>query len=77
MDYGRGPIPDGYLPVFSVENEAMAKSLLVAACSLGPDHKYYSRELAASQDIDTLMAFSDKLAKTYELIKAHDAKAKS
>ena len=68
MRYGRGALPKGFLPVFSVNSEKEAEQLLVATCSRGEDGHFYSNELARSQDLETLEAFSQKLERVYKLI---------
>jgi hypothetical protein len=71
--YGRGAMPKGFLPVYSVESEEMAERLLVATCSRGMDGNYYSDELAREHSLDALSVFTDKLDRVYRLIKAKDA----
>lgn len=66
--FGRGECPEGFLPVFSVNDEEEARRLIVATCGRGEDGEYYSKELAREQNLDVLQAFSDKLARTYALI---------
>lgn len=58
--------PDGALPVFGVETEEQAKSLLILACQMGPDGKYYARELLQEQTLENLVAFSDRLQKSWD-----------
>ena len=55
-------VPEGAMPVFSVDTEEEAKALIVAACPLNYDGEYFSRELAQEQTLENLQAFSDKLA---------------
>lgn len=62
-------VPEGFLPVFSVDTEEQAKALIVATCSLGEGGKYYARELVQEQTLENLAAFSEKLAARWELIK--------
>lgn len=69
MGYGRGPIPDGRLPVFSTDTEEEAERLLVATCPLNLDGHYYAPELADEQTLENLQKFSDRLAAAYERIK--------
>ena len=70
MRYGRGALPEGFLPVFSVDTEEEAKELLIATCSRGVDGRYYSDELAREQSLAVLDQFSDKLARVYPRVKA-------
>lgn len=62
-------MPEGFLPVFSVDTEDEARRLLTMACQTNVDGEFYSGELARSQDLDTLQEFSDKLARYYDLMK--------
>lgn len=68
MRFGR-TVDEGFLPVFSVENDSQAKSLIVATCPMDNDGNYYSRELAGGQTLENLRAFSDKLADVAERMK--------
>lgn len=69
MRYGRGALPDGFLPVFSVNSEVEAERLLILCCPRGADGQFYARELANEQTLDNLQAFSDRLAAGYALLK--------
>lgn len=66
MRYGRGAMPKGFLPVFSVNTEEEAQKLLTATCQTNTNGEFYSRELAHDQTLETLQAFSNKLADVYE-----------
>lgn len=68
VGYGR-VVPEGFLPVFSVDTPQEAATLIAAACHLGYDGHYYSRELAQEQTIPNLIAFGDKLEKIYLAMK--------
>lgn len=68
MGFGR-KLPDGYLPVFSVNTEDEAKRLITLTCPMGLDGHYYARELAESQTVENLLTFSDKLARAWALMK--------
>lgn len=68
MRYGRGAMPRGFLPAFSVNTEDEAERLLVLCCQLGPDGHYYATELLGEQTLTNLQAFSDKLSERYALI---------
>lgn len=37
--------PEGFLPVYSVDDEKTARLLVVMACPRGTDGEYYAREL--------------------------------
>ena len=69
MGFGRGPIPDGRLPVFSTNTEAEAKMLLVMCCHLDYFGHYYARELLEDQTLENLQRFSDRLQRGWELMK--------
>ncbi len=61
--------PEGFLPVYSVETEEEAKSLIVGACSRGEDGFYYANELAQEQSLGKLSEFSFKLDRVYQHIR--------
>ena len=61
VGYGRGPIPEGALPVFSVETEKEATSLLALTCPINQDGDYVAEELAMEQSLDNLAAFAYRL----------------
>ena len=67
--FGR-TVDKGSLPVFSVETEDDARALIAFACPMTHHGEYYARELAQSQTLENLAAFSDRLAKSWDLIKA-------
>jgi hypothetical protein len=67
-------LPDGYLPVFSVNTAAEAKELIALACPMSVDGHYYARELAREQTLENLQIFSDKLANCWELLQARKRK---
>lgn len=69
MRYGRS-VPDGFLPVFSVDTEAEAEQLIIATCPRDAAGTHYARELAQEQTLENLQAFSDHLAETYERIQS-------
>ena len=73
MGFGRGPIPDGALPVFSTDTEEEAQDLIVLTCPMGYDGNYYARELAAEQTLKNLQEFSDRLAAAWEIMKGRRA----
>ena len=69
MRYGRSvPIDAGFLPVFSVDTEEDAESLLILACPRNMDGEFVARELVHEQTLDNLQAFSDKLAQCYQIL---------
>ena len=70
MRYGRS-VPEGSIPVFSVDTEEEAKSLLTLACPtrfIDGVTEYVAPELATEQTLENLEAFSDRLAKTAAMI---------
>lgn len=75
---GFGPkLPDGYLPVFSVDTEEEAQALIVLACPRDGDGHHYARELAQEQTLENLQAFSDRLAKYYDLMQENRGRRES
>ena len=73
MGFGRGPIPDGRLPVFSTNTEAEAKLLVVMTCPLNLAGEYYARELAENQTLENLQTFSDRLQAAWEILQQNKA----
>ncbi len=73
VGYGR-TLPKGHLPVFSVDTEEEAKTLIVMTCTMGLDGNYYARELIEEQSLENLQRFSDKLATAYEHLQKRKAK---
>lgn len=43
--------------------------LVASTCPLGPNGKYFSRELARGQTLENLEFFSDRLSEVYESLK--------
>lgn len=72
MRFGR-TVPDGFLPVFSVDTEEEARQLIIAACPRDDQGTHYARELAHEQTLENLQAFSDKLARTWTLMQERKA----
>jgi hypothetical protein len=68
VGFGRGPIPDGRLPVFSTNTEEEAQRLIVLCCPMGLDGHYYARELVEEQTLENLQLFSDHLARAWDLL---------
>jgi hypothetical protein len=59
-------VPEGSLPVFSVDTEDEARKLMVTACSYEPrTEEYVARELLQEQTLDNLALFSQRLAYTW------------
>lgn len=56
--------------MFSVDSEQEARDLILLCCPRDDAGTFYARELAHEQTLENLQAFSDKLAKGYEMIKA-------
>jgi hypothetical protein len=69
VGFGRGPIPEGRLPVFSTNTEEEAKALIVLTCQMDMDGHYYARELAEEQTLERLQMFSDRLQRGWEMMK--------
>jgi hypothetical protein len=68
--YGRTcPIDEGFLPVFSVDTEQEARTLLTMACPTNMNGEFVARELVQEQTLENLEAFGDKLEKYYEVMK--------
>lgn len=68
MRYGRA-VPDGWLPVYSVDTEDEARRLLVVACPkvmVEGKLEYVARELVTEQTLPNLYAFADRLRETHE-----------
>ena len=65
VGYGRS-LPDGHLPVFSVDTEEQAHELLVATCDTNLDGEFVARELVDDQSLENLQAFSDRLAQIWD-----------
>jgi hypothetical protein len=69
VGYGRGPIPEGRLPVFSTNTEEEARQLLVLTCPRNMAGEFVAPELAHEQTLENLEAFSDRLQKGWEHMK--------
>lgn len=67
MGYGVS-VPEGSLPVFSVDSEEDARRLLVLTCPTNINNEFVAPELAEEQTLENLSAFSDRLAAAYERI---------
>ena len=66
--YGR-TVPDGYLPVYSVDTEEEAKKLLTFACGTNINGDFIAKQLAHEQTLENLAAFSDWLAARHDDLK--------
>jgi hypothetical protein len=55
--------------VFSVDTEEEARTLIVMTCPSDDQGNHYARELVAEQTLENLQAFSDKLARAYQLLR--------
>lgn len=62
-------VPEGHLPVFSVDTLDEARKLIVMACPTNQYGEYYARELAQEQTLDNLQAFSDRLHRAYAFMR--------
>lgn len=69
--YGR-KVENGFLPAFSVDTVKEARQLLVFACATNLNGDFISRELAKSQTLPNLQAFSDRLKAAYEFMKSKE-----
>ena len=65
MRFGR-TVPEGFLPVFSVDTEEEAERLLVLGCPVSLSGEYVAVELAEKQTLERLYAFGDRLEGLYE-----------
>lgn len=59
-------VPDGSLPVFSVDQESEAKLLRAMTCKMDTPGVYYAPELADAQTIENLLAFGDRVATAHD-----------
>ena len=55
--------------MFSVDTEAEARTLLVAACPRGLDGEFYARELAEEQTLENLEKFGQRLEDVWNRMK--------
>lgn len=62
-------VPDGSLPVYSLDTEEEARQLIVLTCGTTMTGEHYARELAHEQTLPNLRAFSDRLAEAHEWMK--------
>ena len=69
MGFGRGPVPKGYLPVFSVNTDEEAQQLIALTCPKNYDGRYYARESAEKQTLESLAKFSRHLERAYKWLK--------
>lgn len=67
MRYGR-TVENGFLPVFSVDTEADAEELLVAACPRNLHGEFVAEELAQEQTLERLYAFGERLERMWDEI---------
>lgn len=65
MRFGR-TVPEGFLPVFSVNTEEEAKRLLVLGCPTNTGGDFIAVELAEKQTLEKLYAFGDRLEALYD-----------
>lgn len=70
VSYGRGPIPNGTLPIFSVDTEEEAQALIVLTCPTNLHGEYIAPELVRDQTLENLYAFGDRLRAGYALMKS-------
>ena len=62
-------MPEGFLPVYSVDTEEEAKQLLIAACPRNNNGDFIAPELATEQTLNNLYAFGHRLANIHERMK--------
>ena len=62
-------VPNGFLPVYSVDTVEEAKSLIVMACPLGLCGDYIAPELAREQTVENLFAFGKRLTALHKAMK--------
>lgn len=63
------PIPKGRLPIFSVDTEEEAKTIIIMTCKRDMKGNYYAPELAEEQTLERLYAFGDRLRAAYARLK--------
>jgi len=68
VGYGRGPIPNGRLPVFSVGTEEEARALLAMSCPKNLNGEYVAPELVQEQTLANLEAFARRLQRYHKLL---------
>lgn len=76
MGFGEAhELPDGRLPVHSVDTREQAKALIVATCKLAWDRsgEYIAEDLAAEQTLENLERFALRLQEREKLMKNHPA----
>jgi hypothetical protein len=61
-------VPNGSLPVYSVDSEEEAERLLTLTCGTNVRGEHFARELAENQTIENLFAFGERLAKAHDFM---------
>lgn len=61
-------VPEGFLPVFSVDTEAEAKRLLTMACGTNFKGDFVAKELVEEQTFEHLLHFSNRLQEAWNFI---------
>jgi len=69
--FGR-TVPEGHLPVYSVDTEEEARRILVLACQTNTDGEFVAKELAEEQTLQNLYAFGDRLKDVHDKLLAID-----
>lgn len=59
-------VPEGHLPVYSVDTEEEARQLITLACETNLYKQHIAKELAVEQTIENLGAFGERLARTHQ-----------
>jgi hypothetical protein len=62
-------VEQGFLPVYSVDTEQEAQSLLVMACPRNLDGEFVARELVHTQTLERLDAFGDRLEQCHKMMR--------
>lgn len=76
MRFGR-TVEDGFLPVFSTNTEDEAKALILLCCPRDHAGTFYARELEGKQTLGNLRAFSDRLARGWDMMQKAKARRES
>lgn len=76
MRYGR-TVEEGFLPVYSVDTEQEARSLLVLSCSTNLKGEFLADELVREQTLENLDAFGNRLERNHKMMQEHAKKNES
>ena len=64
-------VPNGRLPVYSVDTAEEAQKLAVMVCKRDMAGNLYAPELAEMQTLENLQVFSDRLAQAHAIFVEH------